>query len=133
MAINSSLMNSIAPFPRPRLTPSSRLPILYTGPAVPVTYDPIWRTFTNLTPAQIAAFMSMPETLTQVARDLRHGQVISAAPKITPDMTLAQVQAAYDAARTAVSAPYAKEAAALAAIGKTAHTQADVIAIFKGS
>jgi hypothetical protein len=29
--------------------------------ATPTAYDPLWQYFTNLTPAQIAAFQAMPE------------------------------------------------------------------------
>lgn len=36
---------------------------LYTGPAVPTTYDPLWPTYTNLTPAQKLIFQSMPQAL----------------------------------------------------------------------
>jgi hypothetical protein len=42
-------------------------PVLYTGPAVPTTYDPTWQTYTNLTKAQIAAFQGMPQDLAKYA------------------------------------------------------------------
>ena len=35
--------------------------VLYTGPAVPVAYDPKWQLFINLTKDQIAAFKAFPE------------------------------------------------------------------------
>ena len=125
MTPNANLKNSTAPF---RQSPA---PKLYTGAAVPITYDPQWRTYTNLTPAQIDAFKAMPETCQQVARDLRHGQVLGVMPKITSDMTLAQVQAALDTAKTAVAAPFATEQSVLANIGKTVKTQDDVVRAFK--
>ena len=125
MTSTSVLRNSTAPFPR--VMPSK----LYTGPAAPTAYDPQWRTYTNLTSAQVEAFKAMPETCQQVARDLRHGQVLGVMPKITPDMTLAQVQAALDAAKTAIAAPFATEQSVLANIGKTVKTQDDVIKAFK--
>lgn len=124
---NPNLKNSTAPFRQPPA------PKLYTGSAVPTAYDPQWRTYTNLAPAQIDAFKAMPETCQQVARDLRHGQVLGVVPKITPDMTLAQVQAALDTAKTAVAAPFATEQSVLANIGKTVKTQDDVVRAFKGT
>lgn len=39
------------------------LPTIYTGSAVPQTYNPNWRLFTNLTPAQTAAFQAFPQDL----------------------------------------------------------------------
>lgn len=36
----------------------------YGGPAIPTTWDPSWNSFTNLTPAQIAAFQAFPQDLT---------------------------------------------------------------------
>ena len=125
MTPTANLKNSTAPFRQPPA------PKLYAGPAVPTAYDPQWRTYTNLTPTQIDAFKAMPETCQQVARDLRHGQVLGVMPKITPDMTLAQVQAALDAAKTAVAAPFATEQSVLANIGKTVKTQDDVVKAFK--
>jgi hypothetical protein len=124
MTPNTNLKNSIAPFRQPQA------PKLYTGPPVPTAYDPQWRTYTNLTPAQIDAFKSMPETLMQVARDLRHAAILGAQPKITPDMTLAQVQAAFDTAKAVVAAPFATEQSVLANIGRTVKTQSDVEAAF---
>jgi len=44
---------------------------LYTGPAVPATYDPTWQGYTNLTPAQIAAFQAMPQDLIKYAGQRR--------------------------------------------------------------
>jgi len=85
----------------------------------------------KLTPAQIDAFKAMPETCQQVARDLRHAAVLGAVPKITPDMTLAQVQAAFDTAKAAVAIPFATEQSVLANIGKTVTMQSDVEAAFK--
>jgi hypothetical protein len=111
--------NRPLPFKRPP-------PKLYTGPAVPAAYDAAWRTYTNLTPAQIDAFKAMPETCQQVARDLRHAAVLGAVPKITPDMTLPQVQAAFDTAKAAVAAPFATEGTVLGNIGTAVHNQADV-------
>ena len=125
MIPNVNVKNSTAPFRQPPA------PKLYTGPAAPIAYDPQWRTYTNLAPAQIDAFKAMPETCQQVARDLRHGQVLGVMPKITADMTLAQVQTALDMAKTAVAAPFATEQSILANIGKTVKTQDDVIKTFK--
>ena len=125
MTPNANLKNSTAPF---RQLPALKL---YTGPAVPVIYDPQWRTYTNLTPAQFDAFKAMPETCQQVARNLRHGQVLGVMPKITPDMTLAQVQAALDTAKTAATSPFATEQSVLANIGKTVKTQDDVVKAFQ--
>lgn len=39
------------------------LPTTYVGSAVPQTYSPNWRLFTNLTPAQTAAFQAFPQDL----------------------------------------------------------------------
>jgi hypothetical protein len=114
---------------RPR--PNKPRPKLYTGHIIPTTYDPQWRSYTNLTPAQIDAFKAMPETCQQVARDLRHGQVLGIVPKITSDMTLAQVQAAFDTAKAAVATPFATEQSVLTNIGKTVKQQSDVEAAFK--
>jgi hypothetical protein len=97
---------------------------------LPTAYDAEWRTYTNLTPAQIKAYQAMPETCAQVARDLRHSQVLGVMPKITSDMTIAQVQAACDAAKAAVAAPFATEQSVLANIGKTVKTQDDVVNAF---
>lgn len=36
---------------------------IYTGPAIPTTYDPLWPSYTNLTPAQILSFQSFPQDL----------------------------------------------------------------------
>lgn len=129
--INPKLMQSSA---LSRQWPSRRVqraPVLYIGPAVPAAYDPKWRTYTNLTDAQKTAFKAMPETCTQVAAGLRHGQVLGTVPKITSDMTLAQVQAAFDTAKAAVAAPFATEVTVVGNIGKTVHTQADVEAAFR--
>lgn len=124
MPPNPALMHATSPLrPIPQ-------PKLYTGLAVPTTYDPQWRTYTNLTPAQIDAFKAMPETCQQAARDLRHAAVLGAQPKLTPDMTLAQVQAAFDAAKAAVAVPFATEQSVLANIGRTVKTQSDVEAAF---
>lgn len=132
--LKASSALSSAPMMRPRPV-VQRQPVLYTGPAVPSTYDPNWRKYTNLNDPPYrgvtqAAFMAMPETCTQVARDLRHSKVLGAIPKITPEMTVAQVQDALDAAKAAVAAPFATEAAVVDNIGKTVHTQADVQAAF---
>lgn len=121
-------LKSTTALTRPTRTPPPQK--LYTGPAVPITYDLQWRTYTNLTPAQIDAFKAMPETCTQAARDLRHAAVLGAQPKLTPDMTLAQVQAAFDTAKAAVAAPFATEQSVLANIGRTVKTQSDVEAAF---
>jgi hypothetical protein len=41
---------------------SSPQPVtIYSGPSVPIAYDPNWQFFTNLTPAQIAWFQAQPE------------------------------------------------------------------------
>jgi hypothetical protein len=113
-------------------------PVIYSGPAIPTAYDPKWRTYTNLLkppygPATVAAFKAMPETVAQVARDLRFGQVRAAMPTVTADMTLAQITAALTAAQTAVATPYATETAVNAAYGKTVHNQDDVVAAFKAA
>lgn len=50
---------------------------LYTGPSIPVVYDPTWQGFTNLTQAQIAAFQSFPEAIKDYARYLRWTKEIS--------------------------------------------------------
>lgn len=50
---------------------------LYTGPVVPLTYDPSYQTFTNLTPAQIVAFESFPQALSFYLRDRRWKAEIS--------------------------------------------------------
>ena len=57
----TALKSSTAPF---RAPPK---PVLYTGPAVPMAYDPVWQTYTNLTKAQIAAFQAMPQDLAKYA------------------------------------------------------------------
>ena len=123
--------------PNYRALPQRPPPKLYSGPAVPTAYDPQWRTYTNLLsdPKYAAAgtlklFQDMPETCQQVARDLRHGQVLGVMPKITSDMTLAQVQAALDTAKTAVAAPFATEQSVLANIGTKVHNQDDVVKAF---
>lgn len=72
----------------------------------------------------------MPETLQQVARDLRHGAVLGFMPKVTVDMTLAQITTAFDSAKAAIAAPFATETTVFAAIGKTIKTQDDVVAAF---
>jgi hypothetical protein len=36
--------------------------------AMPLAYEPLWQYFTNLTPAQIAAFQAMPEWTAFVAK-----------------------------------------------------------------
>jgi hypothetical protein len=46
-------------------------PKLYTGPTVPIAYDPAWQTYTNLTPAQIAAFQAFPQDLLKYASSRR--------------------------------------------------------------
>ena len=102
----------------------------YTGPAKPTVYDPNWRSYDNLTEEQRAIFQAMPETCLQVARDLRHRKVLGALPTITPDMTLVQVQTAFDVAKAAVAAPYSVEQSVISNIGKTVKTQGDVIAAF---
>jgi len=43
----------------------------YTGPATPVTYDPAWQTYTNLSPTQIAIFQAFPQDLVKYARNKR--------------------------------------------------------------
>jgi hypothetical protein len=43
------------------IRPSPQAPTIYSGPEVPIVYDPLWQYFTNLTLAQIAAFQAMPE------------------------------------------------------------------------
>jgi hypothetical protein len=118
-------MNSAAPTPR-RQIPQ----VPYTGPTMPTIYDPAWRKYTNLSRAQIDAFKAMPETCQQVARDLRHGQVLGVMPKISPDMTLEQVTAALDKAKTEATAPFAIEQTVLAEIGKTITTQDHVVKAF---
>lgn len=40
---------------------------IYTGPDVPVSYDPNWQMFTNLTTDQIAWFQAQPEWKSFVA------------------------------------------------------------------
>lgn len=43
----------------------------YSGPPIPVTYDPLWTLFTNLTPEQVAAFQSFPQDLLKYAKPRR--------------------------------------------------------------
>ncbi len=45
----------------PGYKPYPQKPTIYTGPDVPTAYNPNWQYFTNLTPAQIAAFQAFPE------------------------------------------------------------------------
>lgn len=42
-------------------TPPPPKVTIYTGPAVPVAYDPNWQLFTNLKPEQVAWFQAQPE------------------------------------------------------------------------
>lgn len=47
--------------PQPIGPPSPQKPTIYSGPLVPVSYDPDWQYFTNLTSDQIAWFQARPE------------------------------------------------------------------------
>lgn len=53
------------------------VPVLYTGPAIPTQYDPGWRRFTNLTPAQITSFEQFPQALLLYASQRRWQAEIS--------------------------------------------------------
>lgn len=53
--------------PSVRLAPAGPRVNLYNGPTIPVTYDPDWQLFTNLTPEQVIAFQNMPEGLADYA------------------------------------------------------------------
>ena len=55
------------PKDRPGYKPSPQKPVIYTGPAVPATWDPDWQHFKNLTPAQIAWFQAQPQWAAFVA------------------------------------------------------------------
>ena len=77
----------------------------------------------------------MPENLTQVAQQRRHnavrGTLFQMRDSLTPDMTLVQVQAAFDTAKAAVATHFATEQSVLANIGKTVKTQDEVVRVFK--
>lgn len=135
---NPVALNSTTSLTRPaREMPQPKSAKKYTGAHPPTVWEPDFRSYgpdSGLTLADFEAFKAMPENLTQVAQQRRHnavrGTLFQMRDSLTPDMTLVQVQAAFDTAKTAVAAPFATEQSVLANIGKTVKTQDDVVRAF---
>ncbi len=68
--------------------PSVQKPTIYTGPDLPITYDPDWQYFTNLTAAQIAAFQAFPEWEQKVVDHQALLQSMGMATDFSPTVTL---------------------------------------------
>ena len=136
---SQAALNNTTSLTRPvREKPQPKPPKLYTGPHPPTVWEPEFRSYgpgSGLTLADFEAFKAMPENLTQVAQQRRHnavrGTLFQMRDSLTPDMTLAQVQAAFDAAKVAAATHFATEQSVLANIGKTVKTQDDVVRVFK--
>jgi hypothetical protein len=120
----------------PPRTGTPRMPdVLYTGPAVPVAYDPNWGKFTNLTKVQIAAFQAMPEDLVSYSATRRWQHEVRTADSLKSafksETVPADLAARYAKAAAVVKAGYDQHAKHVAAIGaKAVTTRAQIDAAF---
>ena len=79
----------------------ARASVLYTGPAVPISYDAAWQTYTNLTKAQIASFQAFPQDLTKYLAHRRWQATVKVITLTTTEADAVKaIQAAYASENT---------------------------------
>ena len=111
-------------------SPFTRSIRLYIGPVVPMAYDPTWQTYTNLTPAQIAAFQSFPEDLLIYANTRRwmaeiSGITVGGVPLTTQDRDqskIAQLKQAFDNGTLTNPVPFSDASGATQTVDAAAAT-----------